>query len=235
MIRFVLPVALLFSALTAAAQTEPCQAHITPIPFSGKHLTVPVGAHLPKGAFIRFEYPLQDGYTLLLYSVPDDFPLSHYGDRGIQLIHNNQSAGDYPLRSLSVMRGEDADNFEALSVAQICSGDKPDYFIAFGYRGDITSGDLFVSMVPTGDGYRLTPLPIVAGGVLELSKSDPLLLRTWNNLFEGSCNACPTRYGITEFKLVEGIPQKFRSYRTRKLYGSDDALFDDRLRIHLSK
>ena len=90
-------------------------------------------------------------------------------------------------------------------------------------------------MVPTGDGYRLTPLPIVAGGVLELSKSDPLLLRTWNNLFEGSCNACPTRYGITEFKLVEGIPQKFRSYRTRKLYGSDDALFDDRLRIHLSK
>jgi hypothetical protein len=238
MIRATILSVILFSAFTAVAQTEPCQAHITPIPFSGKHLTVPAGAHLPKGAFIRFEYPLQDGYTLLLSSVPDDFPLSHYGDRGIQLIHNNQSAGEYPLRTLSIMRGEDEyirNNFQALSVVQTCSGDKPIFFIAFGYRGDMTSADLFIAIIPASDGYQLKPLPMVAGGVLELSKSNPLLIRTWSNLFEGECNACPTRYEIIEYRLIDGTPQKIRSYRTRKLYSSDDALFDDRLRIHISK
>ena len=133
------------------------------------------------------------------------------------------------------MRVEDADNFEALSVAQICSGDKPYYFIAFGYRGDMTSADLFIAIIPASDGYRIIPLPNVDGGVLKLSKSDPLLIRTWSDLFEGGCSACDTRYEIVEYTLKDGTPQKLKSYRTRKLYSSDDALFDDRLRIHLSK
>lgn len=238
MIRAAILVVTLFTALTAAAQIDQCQAHITPIPFSGKHLTVPTGAQLPKGAFIRFEYPLQNGYTLLLYSVPDNFPLSHYGDRGILLMHNNQIAHKIPLQTLSVLQFEHEDmrdNYEALSIAQTCSGDNPHYFIAFSYRGDMTSPAIFIDIEPANNAYRLTPMPHVYGGVLELSKSNPLLIRTWSNLFEGGCSACDTRYEIVEYTLKDGTPQKLKSYRTRKLYSSDDALFDDRLRIHLSK
>jgi hypothetical protein len=230
--------AIFISLLTAMAQSQQCQAHITSIPFHDKHLSPPTGTHLPKGAFIRFRYPLQDGYTLALYSVPDDSPFLHYGDRGILLMHDDQPVQDFPLKSLGEMQGEDTDfqdNFEAISVAHTCSGDKPYYFIAYGHRGDMTSSDLFISIIPATDGYRLTPLPMVAGGVLDLSKSNPLLIRTWSNLFEGDCNACPTRYEIEEYHLDDGIPQKVKKYRTRKLYSSDDALFDDRLRIHLSK
>ena|ERR1035438_8409716 len=99
----------------------------------------------------------------------------------------------------------------------------------------MTSSDLFIALTPAGDSYSLRPLPLVAGGVLDLSRSDPLTVRTWTNLFEGSCNACPTRYEISEYKLGDGPPKRIRRYRTHKLYNSDDALFDDRLRIHFSK
>jgi hypothetical protein len=229
---------LILTTLPASAQTSPCRAHITPIPFQSRHLSPPPAAHLTKRAFIRFEYPLQDDYKLLLYSEPDDFPALHYGDRGILLMHNDQLAENVVLQSLTVLQKQDEDardNYEALSVARACSDDDPIFFLAFAYRGDITSSDLFLSIASARDDYRVTPIPLVSGGVLDLSVGNPLAFRTWSNLFEGSCNACPTRYEITEYLLEEGTPRKVKRYRTRKLYSSDNPLFDDRLRIQLSK
>jgi len=189
--------------------------------------------------FIRFEYPLQNGYKLLLYSEPDDFPLSHFGDRGMLLVHNGGVVENVALQSLKVLQAtedeDDRDNYEALSVARVCSDDKPIFFLAFAYRGDMTSSDLFLSIAPALDGYRITPIPLVSGGVLDLSVGNPLGFRTWSNLFEGSCNACPTHYEIIDYLLEDGTPRKVKRYRTRKLYNSDNPLFDDRLRIHLSK
>ncbi|MGA1980983.1 MAG: hypothetical protein ABSG84_00810 [Acidobacteriaceae bacterium] len=132
------------------------------------------------------------------------------------------------------MRHEDEffrENFTTLAIARACVGDAPLFFVAMGYVGDMTSADLFLSVVPTPQDYVVSALPMVAGGALDVSKANPLNLRTWDNLFEGECNACETHYRITEYQIRDGKPVRTRRYRTRHLYSSGNYIFDDRSRI----
>jgi len=99
------------------------------------------------------------------------------------------------------------------------------------YRGDEISPALLFVLVPSAHGYDVTDLPEISGGVLEVSRADPLHLRTWDNLHEGECNACETHYQITEYEIRDGKPVRTRRYRTRHLYDSGNYIFDDRRRI----
>ena len=80
-------------------------------------------------------------------------------------------------------------------------------------------------MIPTAEGYEVSTLPMFRGGVVDVSKADPLHLKIWENLEEGICNACATRYRITEYKIRDGKPVRIRQYRTRRLYTTGN--FDD--------
>ncbi|HEU5342518.1 hypothetical protein [Edaphobacter sp.] len=122
-----------------------------------------------------------------------------------------------------------AENFIALTVTKACAGNAPIYFVAMAYAGDITSGDLYFTVVPMDSGYKVSALPVTSGGTIEISRSNPLNIRTWNNLHQGSCNACETQYLVTEFTIEDGIPIKTRHYHTHRLYTPGQ--FDDLRRV----
>jgi hypothetical protein len=184
--------------------------------------------------FVRFSYPLTATDSLIVYARDDpDRSLRPY-DTGIAITRGGKALQRVALRSLPEMRREDEffrENFTTLAIARACAGDAPLYFVAMGYVGDMTSADLFFSVVPNPQDYVVSALPMVAGGVLDVSKANPLNIRTWDNLFEGECNACGTHYRIAEYQIQEGKPFRIRRYRTKHLYSSDDRIFDDRRRI----
>jgi hypothetical protein len=96
---------------------------------------------------------------------------------------------------------------------------------------DEISPALVYIFVPSARGYEVSSLPTISGGVLEVSRANPLHLRTWDNLQEGECNACETAYRITEYEIRDGKPVRTRRYRTQHLYDSGNYIFDDRRRI----
>jgi hypothetical protein len=97
--------------------------------------------------------------------------------------------------------------------------------------GDETSPALVFTLIPSATGYKVSTLPMISGGVVVVSTNNPLHFKTWNNLHEGSCNACDTAYRITEYEIRDGKPVRIRNYRTRHLYNSGNYIFDDRRRI----
>jgi hypothetical protein len=70
---------------------------------------------------------------------------------------------------------------------------------------------------------------MISGGILDVSKANPLHIQTWDNLHEDMCEACYTPYQITEYEIRDGKPVQTRQYTTQKFYKSGD--FDDRRRI----
>jgi hypothetical protein len=79
-------------------------------------------------------------------------------------------------------------------VTSACGSDGPIYLVSMQYIGDITSPALTFTIVPSAQGYTISTLPMLSGGVVEISSADPHHLRTWDNLHEGICEACDTAY-----------------------------------------
>ena len=131
-------------------------------------------------------------------------------DTGFVVTRDGKTMQTVLLRELAELKGQDpmfSEGFTTLSVTSACGSEGPIYFVSMQWEGDMT------------------------GGVLEVSRANPFHLRTWDNLAEGSCNACETAYQITEYEIRDGKPIKTRQYRTRHLYTSGDHRFDDRRRI----
>ncbi len=222
--------------LAATACSVQCDARITPVPLSKKPLVAPAGANLPKGMFVHYRYELGADSAILLYGQSMELPDPGYNDEGILIVLAGKVTRQRSLARLRVLASSDdyeKHNFIALSITRACTEGAPIYFAAFGYMGDMTSADLFLIIIPEENAYRISALPLVSGGTLDLSRSEPLRVRTWNNLGEGSCNACDTHYWVSEFTLREGAPMLVKRFRTRRMYSSDDAMFDDRLRVRL--
>jgi hypothetical protein len=138
------------------------------------------------------------------------------------------------LRKLTEFQREEpeySESFKTLAVTRACGGGGPIYFITMQYMGDMTSPALLFTLIPSAHGYEISTLPMISGGVLEVSIANPLYIKTWDNLHEGECEACPTAYQITEYEIREGKPIQTRQYRTRHLYTSGNYIFDDRRRI----
>jgi hypothetical protein len=214
-----------------ASSLAECTPKITAVPLSDEHLAV-VGRCIPPSNFVRFRYSLTPEDQLEIYSRENAGP-TRVSDRGIALRHKG-IAQLIPISELAVMHGQDSyfrNNFTALSLTRVCASATPVFYLAFGYQGDMTSANLFLAIVPTAAGYRATALPMVSGGILDVSRQTPLTVKTWDNLFEGECNACETHYRVREYVLVSGTPVRKRSFVPRHLYTSQN--FDDRLRVRL--
>lgn len=114
-------------------------------------------------------------------------------------------------------------------MTRACASGGPIYFVTMQWMGDIISPALAFILVPSAQGYDVSTLPSFSGGVVDVSRANPLHFRIWDSLHEGACNACETAYRITEYEIRDGKPVRTRQYRTRRLYTSGN--FDDERRI----
>jgi hypothetical protein len=182
--------------------------------------------------FNRFRYSLSGSDSLLVRSYEDTETSIGPYDTGFVITRGGSVLQRVSLRELPEIRREGldfADSFTTLAVTRACTSERPIFFVTMQYTGDEISPALVFTLVPSSHGYEVSTLATISGGVLEVSRADPLLLRTWNSLHEGNCNACETAYQITEYEIRDGKPVRTRSYRTRHLYASGS--FDDRRRI----
>jgi hypothetical protein len=182
--------------------------------------------------FVRFSYSLSASDSLLIRSHEDTETSIGPYDTGFAITRDGKVLQSVVLQKLPEFRREDSffsEAFRTLAITRACGTGGPIYFVSMQYSGDITSPALLFTLVPSVRGYEVSTLPMISGGVLDVSKADPLHLRTWDNLHEGNCNACETAYQITEFEMRAGKPVRTRQYRTRHVYTSGN--FDDRRRI----
>jgi hypothetical protein len=215
----------LWPATSALAQ---CNSQVTLVPLRS------MKAASKDRDFVRFRYSLSVSDSLLIRSHEDaETSIGPY-DTGFVIIRDENILQRISLRELPEMpRGEPeyADSFTTLAVTRACGNGGPIFFVTMQYSGDMTSPALLFVLVPSANGFEVTTLPMISGGVLEVSRSNPLHLRTWDNLHEGNCEACETAYQITEYQIQNAKPVQTRQYRTRHLYTSGNYIFDDRRRI----
>jgi len=221
-------IALISSFVPASLAVSQCTNQITLVP-----LTAQKAARKARD-FVRFRYTLSASDSLQIQSHEDIETSIGPFDTGFAITRDGKTTQSVVLRNLPEFRREDsyfAEAFTALAVTRACTSPGPIYFLTMQYTGDETSPDLPFILIPSAQGYVISTLPMISGGVLEVSIADPLHLRAWNNLGEGSCNACETAYQITEYEIRDGKPILTRKYRTRHLYASGAYIFDDRRRI----
>ena len=184
--------------------------------------------------FVRFRYTLSSSDKLLVQSHEDNETSTGPYDTGLSITRGGKEVQGVSLRDLPELRNREAfesENFTTLAVARACGSAGAVYFLAMQWMGDETSPALLFVIFPSARGYVISHLPMISGGVLEISRANPLHLRTWDNLGEGECNGCKTAYGIREFEIRDGRPVQTRKYRTQHLHASVDAIFDDRRRM----
>jgi hypothetical protein len=211
---------------SASSLLTQCNNQITLVPLTA--LKAASKAH----EFVRFRYSLSASDSLLIRSHEDTETSIGPYDTGFVITRNGSVLQRISLRELPEMpRGEPeyADSFNTLAVTRACGNGGPIFFVTMQYFGDMTSPVLLFALVPSASGFEVSTLPMVSGGVFEVSRSNPLHLRTWDNLHEGDCEACETAYQITEYEIRNGKPVQTRQYRTRHLYTSGN--FDGRRRI----
>jgi hypothetical protein len=173
--------------------------------------------------FVRFRYSLSASDSLLIRSHEDTETSIGPYDIGFVIARNGN-----PLQHFSLLPEFEEDS-STLAVTRACSGGSPVYFVTTQRWGDDISPALIFVIAPSADGYDVSTLPTISGGILEVSRADPRHIRTWDSLHEGDCNACETAYRITDYEIRGGKPIRTRRYRTRHVYVSGN--FDDRRRI----
>jgi hypothetical protein len=225
-IGILVALALMFTLGSTTPVCAQCKNQITLVP-----LTARKAANKARD-FVRFNYHLSDSDTLFIRSHEDTETTIGPYDTGFVIVRSGRVLQRISLAELRVMRGEDAylaESFGTLAVTRACRSSGPIFFVTMQYSGDEISPALVLTLLSRAHGYEVSDLPMISGGVLEVSEADPLHLRTWNSLHEGSCNACDTPYQITEYEIRGGKPVRVGRHRTRRLYNS--GMFDDRRRI----
>ena len=210
----------------AAPSLSQCNNQITLVPLRA------MKAASKARDFIRFRYALSGSDSVLLRSHEDTETTIGPYDTGFVITRNEKVLQNVVLGNLPEFHREDpafAESFGTLAVTRACRNGGPIYFVTMQYFGDMLSPALVFILTPSAQGYVVSTLPMISGGVLDVSKDDPFHLRTWDSLNEGGCNACDTAYRISEYQIRDGKPVRTRQYRTRHVYNTGD--FDDRRRI----
>jgi hypothetical protein len=182
--------------------------------------------------FVRFSYSLSASDSLLIRSHEDTETSIGPYDTGFAIMRGGNAIQSVTLRKLPEFQREDelfSEVFSTLTVTRACGSGSSIYFITMQYMGDMTSPAFVFTLVPSAQGYEISTLPMISGGVVDVSTSDPFHLRIWDNLQEGGCNACETAYLVTDYEIRDAKPVQTRQYRTQRLYVSGN--FDNRRRI----
>lgn len=216
-------------SLNASAHSQ-CTNQITLVPFRAF-----TASSKPRD-FTRFKYSLSNSDSLLIRAHEDpETSLGPY-DTGLVIKRNGSLLQRISIRQVPEIRREDADyanSFTTLAVTRACGGDAPTFFVTMQYQGDMTSPALLFVLIRANGRYLVSIPPMISGGVFEVSRTDPLHLRTWDNLHEGNCEACETAYEITDYLIRNGKLVAMGKHRTRRFYTSGE--FDDRRRIRFAR
>jgi hypothetical protein len=217
--RFLFPLVLICALAIefAAPAFAQCVNRITMLPLS------PMKAAAQPRDFVRFKYALSPSDSLLIRSHEDTETSIGPYDLGFRIARDGKTLHSIVLRTLPEFRGEDpyySQSFVTLAISRACVSEGPIYFVTMKYMGDELSPALVFILVPTADGYGVSNLPLFSGGIVDVSKADPLHLKVWDNLNEGMCNACKTAYRVTEYEIRDGKPVRTQQHRTRHLYSS---------------
>lgn len=222
--RYVVLVALfLISALRPATLAlSQCNNRITLVPLTA------MKAATKSRDFVRFRYSLSTSDSLLILSHEDTETSIGPHDTGFVIKRDGKTIQSEILRQLPEFQGDSSfsENFYTLAVTRACTSRVPIYFVTMQWNGDEISPALVFILVSSAQGYEVSSLPSISGGVVDVSMANPLHFRTWDSLHEGACNACETSYRITEYEIRDGKPIRTRKYRTRHNYTSGN--FDDR-------
>lgn len=215
----------IYAVWFAASAHSQCKDQITLVP-----LTAQKEAKKARD-FDRFKYSMSASDSLLILSHEDTETSIGPYDTGFVVTRNGSVLQHLSLRDLPELHQDFdfSDSFTTLAVTRACSSRGSIFFVTMQYRGDMISPALLFVLVPSAHGYEVSTLPMISGGVLDVSRTNPLHLRTWDHLEEGNCNACETHYEVTEYEINDSKPVQTRRYQTRHLYSSGD--FDDRRRI----
>jgi len=217
--RLLVVLTLTSAFLPATLAFSQCKNHSTPLP-----LPAMKAASKPRD-FVRFKYTLSPSDTLMIRSHEDTETSIGPYDLGFVIERNGKAMQSVTLRKMPEFRREDSyfsESFTALYVTRACGNGGPIYFVTMKYMGDEISPALVFTLIPSAQGYEVSTLPMIRGGVVDVSTADPLHLRIWENLEEGGCNACETAYRITEYEIRDGKPVRLRQHRTRHLYTTGD-------------
>lgn len=194
-----------------------CRNHITMVP-----LPVMKAASHPRDS-IRFKYTLTSSDALLIRSHEDTETSIGPYDLGFLITRDGKILQSVTLRSLPEFRSEDAffsEAFTTVAVTRACGREGQIYFVSMKYMGDELSPALVFVLVPSAQRYLISALPMFSGGAVDISTADPLHFEIWNNLNEGSCNACKTPYQITKYQIRGGKPVQILQQRTQRHYSS---------------
>lgn len=174
--------------------------------------------------FIRFKYSLTRSDSLLIRSHEDTETSIGPYDLGFLITRDGKILQSVTLRSLPQFRRENSffsKAFTTVAVTRACGRKGQIYFLSMKYMGDELSPALVFVLVPSAQRYQVSALPMFSGGTVDVSTADPLHIEVWNNLNEGSCNACGTPYEITKYDVRNGKPVRILRRQTRRLYSSD--------------
>lgn len=202
----------------SAFASSQCRNQITELPLRGMK-----AASHPR-TFVRFKYPLSPTDSLLIRSHEDTETSIGPYDLGFLITHDGKALRSIILSALPEFRREDsffAESFTTVAITRACTSASPIYFIAMKYMGDELSPALVFVVLPAMQEFKVIPLPMFSGGTVDVSTADPLHLRVWNNLNEGSCNACGTAYRVTDYRIRDGMLKRMKQQRTKRLYSSD--------------
>ena len=224
--RLLVALALISAFWPAPPALSQCKNQSIPLP-----LPPMKGTSEPRD-FVRYKYSLSSSDSLLIRSHEDTETSIGPYDLGFAIERDGRTLQNAILRKLPEFQHEESffsEAFTTLYVTRACASEGPIYFVTMKYMGDEISPALVFILVPSAQGYEVSTLPTISGGVVDVSTANPLHIRTWDNLHEGACNACETAYRITEYEIRDGKPIRIRKYRTRHNYTSGN--FDDRRRI----
>lgn len=221
-------------ATGSATLSAQCATRIEPIPY-GEIKPVKTQAPPGKNQFVLFSTPLKNGDALEILSLRDDSPFGGHMERGVRIVHGNtvlasQAISDLPeFRNQSKSEDDDiSGSYRALAVVIGCTGSSLFAGVTFHWSGDMISPEFLITISRVNSRYVISALPTISAGMFELSRSNIKSIRTWDNLHEGSCNACKTHYEIRDYVLIAGHP-KLQSKRTSKqLYTSGSWKFPER-------
>lgn len=213
-----------------------CSSKIDRIEDAMQSLSAPAGAKLRTGELVRYRRQLLDGDYLDLISVHDGSPFGGYSERGLFVERGGQVIREFRLADVPELKpapkypnDDPSDSFRALAFVQGCTPDGPIEFVSFQWEGDLTSPALLIALALNDSGYEFAPLPTISGGRFDISRSDARIIREWDNLHEGSCEACLTRYEIRTYQVDRERAVLLKKSKSKRRYTSGN--FGEQTRV----
>jgi hypothetical protein len=195
---------------------------------------------LASNEFIHNRQRMPNGDFFNLIGLRNGAPFGGDSERGLLIIRNGQTVKKLLLSDLPSLKRDSkypeddpSDSYRALAFVEGCSPAGPIEFVSFQWEGDITSPALLLTISSNGTGYGFAELPTISGGVFDISRSDARKIDAWDNLHEGSCEACLTHYSISTYRLSQGKVVLEKTRKTRKQYTSGSKAFNNSLRVRL--